>query len=451
MSTRETGLVRGLGLVEATSIVAGTIIGTGIFLKPSAIARVLDSPGLILGVWLAGGVLTFLGALSYAELGAMFPEAGGEYVFMRETYGRVWGFLWSWTYFLCGKIGSVAALGAGFAIYLKAFVPLPGLLEQGMAVVAIAAVTAINVLGVATGGRFQAFLTALKVASMVGLAALAFASPVGSFANLEPVVPALRTGLVGAIGVARVKVLWAYDGWNDLAMVSGEIKDPQRNIFRSLLYGTAIVLVLYLAANLAYHYALPVADMPRTERVAEAAVAGILGARGATVMSAVILISILGSLNGAILSGARIPYATAVDRLAPAALARVHPRYRTPVVSLAAQGVLAAVLIAIFTVFGIANFEAITDMVIFASWAFYGMCCAAVVVLRRRRPDLPRPYRAWGYPWAQAVFVAAAAWLFVNSILEQPKTSAIGVGLILLGLPAYLFFRRRPASKLGAA
>jgi amino acid transporter len=451
MSDARLGLVRGLGLVEATALVAGTVIGTGIFLKPRAIAAVLDSPGLILGVWVVGGILSFLGALSYAELGSMFPEAGGEYVFMRESYGRVWGFLWAWTYFLCGKIGSVAALGAGFAIYLQAFVPLPGVAEQATACIAIAAVTAVNVLGVATGGRFQAVLTALKIAAMLGLAALAFAAPSGSWHNLEPVAPALRTGLVGAIGVALVKVLWAYDGWNDLVMVSSEIKDPQRNIFRSLFFGMLIVLALYLTANLAYHYALPVGEMPKLERVGEAAVAGVLGPRVATLMSAVILVSILGSLNGAILSGARIPYAAAADQLAPAALARVHPRYRTPAVSLAAQGLLACALIGIFTLLRIANFEALTDMVIFASWAFYGMCCAAVIVLRRRRPDLPRPYRAWGYPGSQLLFVAASVWLFFNSIVEQPKTSAIGLGLILLGLPAYQFFRSRPAVRLDAS
>jgi APA family basic amino acid/polyamine antiporter len=207
----------------------------------------------------------------------------------------------------------------------------------------------------------------------------------------------------------------------------------------------AIVMALYLAVNLAYHYALPVAEMPKVERVGEAAVAGVLGPRVATVMSAVILVSILGSLNGAILSGARIPYAAAVDRLGPSALARVHPRYHTPAVSLATQGVLACALIGVFTLLGIANFEAITDMVIFASWAFYGMCCAAVIVLRRRHPELPRAYRAWGYPYAQALFVLASAWLFVNSIVEAPSTSAVGLGLIALGVPVY--FALRPADR----
>jgi len=445
MRQRETGLVRGLGFVEATSIVAGTIIGTGIFLKPSAIAAVLDSPGLIVAVWIVGGILSFLGALSYAELGAMFPEAGGEYLFMRETYGRAWGFLWAWTYFACAKIGSIAALGAGFAIYAKAFVPLPGALEQAAAVVVIGAVTAINVIGVAAGGRFQAFLTVLKVGSILGLTYLAFSSPGGSWSHLEPLTPTMRSGLVGAIGIALVKVLWAYDGWNDLVMVSGEIRDPQRNIFRSLFWGMVVVLGLYLSANLAYHYALPLGAMPKAERVAEAAVAGVLGQRGATVLSAVILVSILGALNGSILSGARIPYAAAADGLAPGPFARVHAAYHTPVVALAIQGGLACTLITVFTLLGIGNFESITDMVIFAEWAFYGMCCAALIVLRRRRPDLPRPYRAWGYPYAQIAFVVVAAYLFFNSLLEAPRQSFIGLGLIALGLPVYAFFRGRPA------
>jgi amino acid transporter len=437
------GLLRALGLAEATAIVVGTVIGTGIFLKPRAIAELLDSPGLILAIWVAGGVLSLLGALSYAELGAMFPHAGGEYLFMREGYGRFGGFLWAWTYFVCAKIGSIAALGAGFAIYLKAFVPLPGLAEQGAAVAAIAAVTVVNYWGVSAGGRLQAFLTVLKLASILGIVVLAFASPAGSWDHLRPLVPQTRPGMVGAIGLALVAVLWAYDGWNDLVMVSGEIRDPQRNIFRSLFWGMAIIVALYLAANLAYHYAIPVAEMPRHPRVAEAAVAGVLGSRGATVLSAVILISILGALNGSILSGARIPYAAAADGVFPAALARVHPLYRSPSTALFAQGALAAVLIVVFTALGIGQFDYITDMVIFAEWAFYGLCAAAVILLRRRRPDHPRPYRAWGYPWAQILFVAASAYLFINSLIEAPRQSFLGLGLILLGVPAYLLLSRR--------
>jgi len=442
MSSKGAGLARALGVVEASSIVVGTVIGTGIFLKPRVIATYLDSPGLILAVWVVGGVLSLLGALSYAELGAMFPESGGEYVFMRETYGRAWGFLWAWTYFVCAKIGSIAALGAGFAIYLKAFVPLPGLLDTLAGLVAIAAVTGVNVVGVAAGGRLQAFLTLLKMGSLLAIMGLAFASPSGSWDHVLAAPPAgPRPGLAGALGLALVAVLWAYDGWNDLVMVSGEIKDPRRNVFRSMFWGMAIVVVLYLGANVAYLYAIPVAQMPGAERVAEAAVSGVLGSRGATVLSGIILVSILGALNGSILSGARIPYAAAVDGLFPAPLGRVHPRHLTPVVSLVAQGLMAGGLIVLFTALGIGQFDAITDMVIFAEWAFYGMCAAGVIVLRRRRPDLPRPYRAWGYPWAQVLFVACAAYLFVNSLAEAPKQSGIGLLLILLGIPAYQLFR----------
>jgi amino acid transporter len=446
MSDDRRGLLRALGLAQATALVAGTVIGTGIFLKPRAIAEVLDSPGLILAVWVVGGALSLVGALSYAELGAMFPHAGGEYVFMRETYGRFGGYLWAWTYFVCAKIGSIAALAAGFAIYLKAFVPLAGLAEQGVAIAAIGAVTLVNYWGVAAGGRLQAFLTVLKVTSIVGLVVLAFASPAGSWDHLRPLAPQARTGLMGAIGLALVAVLWAYDGWNDLVMVAGEVREPQRNIFRSSLWGMGIVLTLYLAANVAYHYAIPVAEMPQHARVAEAAVAGVLGPRGATVLSAVILVSILGALNGSILSGARIPYAAAVDGVFPARLASVHPDYRSPAAALLAQGVLAALLIVVFTALGIGQFDYITDMVIFAEWAFYGLCTAAVILLRRRRPDHPRPYRAWGYPWAQVVFVAAAAYIFFNSLIEAPRQSFLGLGLILLGAPVYLLTARRRAS-----
>lgn len=443
MHANQPGLARALGVVEAASIVVGTVIGTGIFLKPRAIAELLDSPALILGVWVVGGIVSFLGALSYAELGAMFPEAGGEYLFMRETYGRAGGFLWAWSYFVCAKIGSIAALGAGFAIYLKAFLPLAGGWEQAAAIAAILAVTLVNVLGVAAGGRLQAFLTLLKIGSMVALVVLAFLSPSGSWSNLHVTSASPRPGLPGAIGLALVAVLWAYDGWNDLVMVSGEIRDPGRNIFRATFWGMLIVVGLYLSANLAYHYAVPVAEMARVERVAEAAVAGVLGPKGATVLSAIILVSILGALNGSVLSGARIPYAAAADGLFPSALARVHPVYRSPAVALAVQGTLACGLIGTFTALGIGQFDYITDMVIFAEWAFYGFCCAAVIILRRRRPEIPRPYRAWGYPYAQVVFVVVATYIFFNSLMEAPRQSFLGLGLILLGVPAYFLLRSR--------
>jgi amino acid transporter len=447
MESASPGLSRALGVGQASSIVVGTVIGTGILLKPRVIATYLDSPELILAIWVLGGALSLLGALSYAELGAMFPEAGGEYVFMREIYGRAWGFLWAWTYFVCAKIGSIAALGAGLAIYLQAFVPLPGLLATVAAMLAIAAVTAVNVAGVAAGGRLQAVLTLLKIGSLLAIMGLAFASPSGSFTHLVANAPVAepRHGLFGAVGLALVAVLWAYDGWNDLVMVSGEIRDPQRNVFRSLFWGMAIIVVLYLGANVAYLYAIPVTDMPRAERVAEAAVSAVLGSRGATVLSGIIVISILGALNGSILSGARIPYAAAADGVFPTPLARVHAQRRTPVVALVAQGLLACALIGIFTALGIGQFDAITDMVIFAEWAFYGMCAAGVVLLRRRRPDLERPYRAWGYPWAQLAFLACAGWLFVNSLMEAPKQSGIGLVLILLGVPAYWLVSRKKA------
>jgi APA family basic amino acid/polyamine antiporter len=437
-------LARALGVIEASSIVVGTVIGTGIFLKPRVIATYLDSPTTILLVWVVGGALSLLGALSYAELGAMFPEAGGEYLFMRETYGRPWGFLWAWTYFVCAKIGSIAALGAGFAIYLKAFMPLPGGLDMLAALVAIALVTGVNVLGVATGGRLQAVLTLLKIGSVLAIMGLAFAAPAGSWDHIFAAPAAVaHKGTLRALGLALVAVLWAYDGWNDLVMVSGEIRDPQRNVFRSLFWGMTVVVFLYLGANLAYLYAIPVTEMPLAERVAESAVSGVLGSRGATVLSGIILVSILGALNGSILSGARIPYAAAVDGAFPAILGRVDPRRLTPVVSLVAQGLMACGLIVIFTLFGIGRFDAITDMVIFAEWAFYGMCGVAVIVLRKRRPDAPRPYRAWGYPWAQVLFVACACFLFVNSLLAAPLQSGIGLLLILLGIPAYFLLRPR--------
>jgi APA family basic amino acid/polyamine antiporter len=443
MATQRVGLVRALGVVPSACIVVGTVIGTGIFLKPRAIAALLASPDLVLAVWIIGGVLSLLGALSYAELGALFPHAGGEYVYVREIYGRFLGFLWAWTYFVCAKIGSIAALAAGFAIYLKAFVPLPGFAEQLAAVLAIAVLTVVNAFGVVAGGRLQTFLTLLKVGSILAIMALAFASPGGSWGHLalERTDPSAH-GPIAAFGLALVAVLWAYDGWNNLVMVSSEIRDPQRNILRALFWGVLVVVLLYVAVNVAYHYAVPFPEMPGHPRVAEAAVVGFLGSRGASVLSAIILISILGALNGAILTGARIPYAAAVDGLFPASLGKVEAAHRTPTTALVAQGCLAVVLMAVFTLLGLAQFDIITDMVIFTEWAFYALCTAGVILLRRRAPDLPRPYRAWGYPYAQVLFVLCAVYLFVNSLAAAPRQSFMGLGLILLGIPVYLLARR---------
>src|SRR5262245_13893633 len=340
-------LVRDLNLAHALAINAGTMIGTGIFIVPRSIAASVETAGWILVVWLVASLLALLGAFTYAELGAAIPKAGGDYVYIREAFGRRAGFLFGWTQLLVARSGSIAALAAGVAIQLGDFLNLGTGGQKLAALAAIALLTGINITGVRSGGNVQVLFTFLKIGALLFLIALAFGSDSGSAANFSPLfTPGIELGFVGLFGLALVDALWAYDGWNDVNLTAGEIKDPKRNIPRAMLGSIGLVMMVYVLANLAYLYILPASGQAASERVAADVARAVLGDSGARFINLAILLSMFGALNGSILSGARIFYAMADDGLFFRKFASVHPRFFTPAVALVGQALWAAVLIA---------------------------------------------------------------------------------------------------------
>jgi APA family basic amino acid/polyamine antiporter len=454
----EPGLVRGLGAWDATLLTIGSIVGTGIFLTTGDMAKVLPSPGLILLVWAAGGLLTLAGALSYAELGTLFPRAGGLYQFLKEAYGPLWGFLYGWAAFLVIMSGGIAALGVAFGEYLGSFLPffstrhvlvsLPlggwtWTLSGGQlaAIGAILVLTAINHFGLKEGAWVQNALTVLKVGSIGAFAALGLLAPAPagmSGSGAAAGAAGAAGALLAAFGVAMIAALWTYDGWYGATCSAGEIRDPGRNLPRGLIWGTATVTALYVLLNLVYVRALPVAAMAATPRIGEAAAAALFGPGGARLVSLAVLVSTFGCLSSTILYSSRIYLPMAQDGLFFRSLARIHPRHRTPVASLWAQTAWSVLL----TLSG--TYEQLYTYVVFAAVLFHAAIGSAIFVLRRRRPELPRPYRAWGYPVVPALFVLACLLLIGNTLVEKPVESLLGLGLVALGLPAFAWLRRKP-------
>jgi APA family basic amino acid/polyamine antiporter len=441
-ATAGTGeLPRTLGLFDATMINVGTIVASGIFLVPTDVARRLDSAPLNLAVWVVATVVSLLGALTIAELGAALPRAGGLFVYLREAYGPIWGFFYGWALFIVIQTGSIAAVAVAFATYLSHFVPLGTLGVKAVAVLSIAVLTGINVLGVREGAWTQNVVTVAKILVIGGLLAIAFSAPTGSWSNLaEPGSAAASWPLWLAFGTALLGPLWAFDGWIHTSYVGGEIRNPGRNLPWSTIASVVIVGAVYLALNAAYLYVLRVDGIARSELVAADTAAAVLGAAGAGFAAALVMLTTLGSTNGMILAGPRVYYAMARDGLFFPAVARVHSRFRTPAVSLLVQATWSALLV--FT----GTYEQLFTYVVFASWVFYGMGAAAVFVLRRRR-DLVRPYEVWGYPWVPALFVAFTGALLANTLLTRPRDSLVGLGLMLAGVPFYLFWRRRAPAR----
>ena len=450
-------LKRDLGLWGAASIVVGTIIGSGIFLVPTAMINQVGTPGMVFVVWIVGGLLSLAGALSYAELSAAMPEAGGEYVYLREAYGPFWGFVYGWTQMWVAKSGSVATLATAFFYYLANFrpslegvlfvVPLPigasgGPLEirygQFLAIAVILLLGLVNYFGVKVGASLQITVTIVKVALIMATIAVGLLAPLPGHAAGAGAVPATG-GLVGFFA-ALVAALWAYDGWNNLTMVSGEVRNPQRNLPPSLILGTAIVVVLYLATNLAYFRVLSAGEVASTNRVAAAMMARILGAPGAAAVSIAAMISIFAALNGSILSGARVPYAMARDGLFFTAAGRVHPRYHSPSISILLLSAWSALLVLS------GRYEQLFTYVIFANWILYGMSTAAVIVLRRKRPGMLRPYRTIGYPVLPVLFVLSATGLVLSTLVKSPRESLLGLALIVAGIPFYFYWKRRKSA-----
>ena len=436
-------LVRDLNLAHALAINAGTIIGTGIFLVPQLIAAAVETSGAILAVLVVASILAMLGALTYAELGAAMPQAGGDYVYIRDAFGRGAGFLFGWTQLLMARSGSIAALSAGFAIYLGNFLPLDEWGRRFAALAAVALLTAVNVRGVRSGGNVQVVFTILKIGALVALIVLALTSDAGTAANFSPLfAPGLGLGFIGLFGVALVQALWAYDGWNDVNLAAGEVKDPRRTIPRAMLGSISVVMVVYIFANVAYLYVLPASSQATSQTGVAADVArAVLGDSGAKFINLAILLSMFGALNGSILTGARIFYAMADDGLFFGRFAAVHPRYLTPAVALVGQALWAGLLVLS------GSYGELTQWVVFASWVFYSLSALALIRLRQTRPDLDRPYKSWGYPYAQIVFVVAAAGIILNTIWTSPRDSLIGLAVIFAGIPVFWIWESRRVEK----
>ncbi|MCH8067733.1 MAG: amino acid permease [Candidatus Marinimicrobia bacterium] len=437
-SEQTTGLRRSLTLLDSTMINVGTIIGSGIFLVPTTVALYLESSSLVLGLWIVAGIVTLFGALSVAELGAAMPKAGGQFVYLREAYGPIWGFLYGWATFAVINTGSIAAVAVAFASYFGNFVPLSPAEIKGVAISSIVFLTLLNCLGVKSGTRTQNLLTFMKVGALVGLVLVGLIMPGGNLSNFSPLFSTHSfLSLAAPLGIAMVAILWSYDGWIEITYVAGEVKNPGRNIPLSLLLSTLTVIAVYILVNFVYIYTLSIQNMAQSDFVAADSAMVVLGEKGGTLITIAILVSTFGANNGFILTGARIYYAMAKEGLFFQSVSRVHSRFRTPVHSLLLQGAWASVL----TLTG--TFEQLFTYVIFSSWFFYAMSCGAVLILRQKKPDLHRPYKTWGYPWVPIVFIVFAVWLTLNTIVNDPRDSVIGAGIILLGLPAYFYWKRK--------
>ncbi len=455
----KTDLVRQLGLFDTTMIIVGIVIGSGIFLTTGLMARGIPSASLILLAWLIGGLHALFGALAYAELGAAMPRAGGQYVYLREAYGPFCGFLFGWVTFMMYLSGIIAALGVGFAEYFGYFIPSLGManvffetevdfpgwtFHYSLSAGHVTALTLIIFLTVVNyrGVTFSKYIT--NVSSVIKIAALGIFILLGIWgANTQPIdfrinAQGIDFGqLVVAFGVAMIAVSWTFAGWEEVTFVAGEVKEPSRNLPRALIMGTASVTVIYFLVNLIYLRALPVDEMAGVVRVGEAAANVLFGETGAVLLSAAVIVSIVGALNSSVLVGPRVYFAMARDRLFFKRAAAVHPRYRTPGQAVILQAIWACVL----TLSG--TFENLITFVTFANLMLWIAGAAAVFTLRKKLPHMPRPYKAWGYPLVPLLFIAGSAGILVNMLFETPGESFAGLALTALGIPAYYFMRRQ--------
>jgi APA family basic amino acid/polyamine antiporter len=469
----KSGLIRGLGLVAAISLILGNVIGTGVFFKARVMTCNVGSPTWVILAWVAAGFLTLAGALTYAELTAMKPKAGGEYVFLRDAYGRLPSFLYGWMQIFISKTGSQAAVAVAFAIALNDF--LGGQLKQVLyattifgtsfeftslqivAVMMIVIFTTINCASVIVGGQIATVLTFVKIAliGFVGLGAFLFVTN-GGFGNYslindggtcEGVAAAVTYGsseysFFAGFAAAMLGALWGYDGWNNLTLVAGEVKKPKRNLPLALIGGTTLIMVLYIFVHVAYFYVLSPTDIASVSK--DSAVAKIVVEQfvtfgvgiAVTIFTVGLMISSIGTLHTSILSGARVPYAMAKDGLMVKSFGNLSAT-KVPVAALMFQGVWACIL----AMSG--SFDTLTDYVIFGSWIFYAFVTSSVFVFRIKHPDLERPYKTFGYPVVPILFILVATWLLVSTVMSNPMNSMIGVLLIGLGLPVYYYLTKR--------
>ena len=451
-SSRLADLPRVLGGSHAMAIVVGTIIGSGIFLVPTEMMAAVGSSGMVYLAWVVGGLLSLFGAMTYAELGSMMPYAGGEYVYLRGAYGDRAGFLYMWTWFAVAKPASIASVTSGLARTLGIFAVFHWLdtaaigsghyavmWSQIFAIAVTWLITGLNYLGIKKAGDFQVVFTVLKAVLILVVVGFCFSSSLGSWTNFHTSVPPVPGGMTGFM-IALIATLWAYDGWNDLTMVAGEVKQPERNLPFALIGGLFVVGVLFMATNAAIQYILPAAQIAASPRPAVSALSVVAGPAGAALVAGAMALSIFVTLNGTVMSGARIPFAAARDRLFFPQFATIHPRFKSPSTSLVIQGLLSSVLLLV-----LGRFQQLFELAVFSEWLFYMLTATTVFIYRRRHPEMARPYRVWGYPVLPAVFVVSAAVVLYSSFAGNLQGSLIGTGLILLGLPLYEWIRRRYA------
>jgi len=460
----DTGLVRQLGLFDSTMVMVGIVIGSGIFLTTGIMAKTIPSAGLILLAWTVGGLLTLAGALTYAELGAAMPEAGGQYVYLREAYGSLAGFLFGWILFLIYVTGGIAALALAFSEYFGYFFPslstkkiifstvinifnhpIDYSLSMGqlVGIGVIIFLSLFNYIGVGFGKIIQNIFTVLKIGTILAIIFLGFIIGKGTAVDLSLTPAELSTSqLIIGFGVALVAVSWAFDGWNNINFVAGEIKNPKRNLPFSLILGTMGITVLYVLTNYIYLYALPINEMIGVIRIAEKAFTALFGTSTGALIAAAVIISTFGSLNGSILTGPRVYYAMAKDKLFFKKVAKVHPRFHTPGFAILIQAIWASILALSGT------FEQVFTFVMFVAIIFWIAAAASVFTLRKKFPHLPRPYKTWGYPVIPIIFIIASSGILLNILIEKPVESLAGLGFTALGIPVYYFWKRKSKHKI---
>jgi len=441
-------LSRTLSATDLTILVVGSVIGSGIFLVPGPVlAQSGGSVKIALAVWLIGGLLSLMGALAYGELGAMNPHAGGLYAYLRDAFGPFTAFLYGWTLFFVIGSGTVATLAVAAGDYLQQFLTLSPFARKAFAIGLIAAIVAVNVIGTRAGVRTLNASTAIKVGAilLMGIALLWLGQGTTIVTTTTTSTAAATGGFHWAgIGLSMVAVLWAYEGWQYATFVAGETRDPQRSVPRALAAGTLCLVVLYVLANLGYLAALGPERMAQSERVASEAVGSVLGPVAGAAVAVVIIIAMASAAHGSIMTAARVYFAMARDGLFFRRLGDVHPRFGTPAVAVMASGAWSAVLAATGT------FEQLLTYVVFIGWMFYALGAAAVIALRLQRPEAPRPFKVPGYPWTPLLFILAAVGIVASTIIAEPLQSALGIGMVLLGAPAFVLWRRQRTAAAGS-
>lgn len=432
----EERLERRLNLGDATAIVVGSMIGSGIFLKASGIAQLVAHPPLILGVWLVAGLLTLGGALVIAELGAMMPEAGGLYIYLRRAYGPFVAFLFGWSLLAVLQTGSIAGLAAGAMQSLAVLAPKIKPFQFWLSASLIALLTSLNVLSVKSGARVQNVLTIAKVLGIVILVGGAIMMGGATTENFQPQ-PLPTVGLLGALGLCVSKALWAYDGWVNLGFVAGELREPQKNLPKAIAIGIGLVILVYLLTNAAYHFVLPMEVVKNSDSVAVEVARKLIGNGGLIAMSVLTFVSMAGALNSSIMSAPRVYYAMAQDGKFPPLMGSVHHSFKTPYVALIVQGFWS---VGLLTLWG--TFERLTDNVVFIFWIFYALGAGAVLIMRSKEPHTHRPYRAVGYPWVPYIFILAAICLTANTLREAFSDSSQALILVVTGAVLYPLFGR---------